>query len=376
MQDVSDADHGTEPRKSIHPEITRRRMLTAGAALVAVTYADAHLSPTLAASRNGKDHPMNKPINSADYIPVSAPTQFMSVSPILFSVPGRQADLELKVSVPIGGTDLPILLLSHGHGQSTYLSSLRGYNPLAEFYAAHGFVVIQPTHQDSKALGLDPNGPEGPLFWLSRAQDMRFILDHLAEIEAAVPGLSGRTDRSRVVAVGHSMGGHTVGMLAGMRVIDPVDGKEWNLSDRRVKAGVLLAPPGNGADLAAFASEHYKVLRNTSYTAMTAPALVVAGDLDQNDNFALRKDWRADAYTFSPGPKALLTMFGAKHALGGVSGYDVAESQDQDSERLGVVQRMSWAYLRSALYPGDEAWRKACAALARSADPQGRIDVK
>ena len=319
---------------------------------------------------------MNKPINTAQYIPVSAPISFISVSPIVFSVPGRQTELQLKVSVPISGSELPIILLSHGHGQSIYLSSLRGYNPLAEFYAEHGFAVIQPTHQDSKALGLDPNGPEGPLFWRSRAQDLHFILDHLAEIEAAFPGLSGRLDRNRVVAVGHSLGGHTVGMLGGMRVTDPVDGKEWNLSDPRVKAGVLLAPPGTGTDLAAFASEHYPVLRNNSFAEMTTPALVVAGDQDQSDMFSARKDWRADAYTFSPGPKTLLTMFGAKHALGGVSGYDVAESQDEDPERLGVVQRLTWAYLRSALYPGDPAWREASAALANRPNPQGKIDSK
>jgi dienelactone hydrolase len=350
--------------------------MTACAALVALTCADARLSPAFAADQKKEQNPMNRPINSAEYIPVSAPTPFMSVSQIVFSVPGRLTELQLKVSAPIAGADLPVILLSHGHGQSTYLSSLRGYNPLAEFYAAHGFVVIQPTHQDSKALGLDPNGPEGPLFWLSRAQDMHFILDHLNDIVAAVPGLAGRIDADRVAAVGHSMGGHTVGMLAGMRVTDPVDGKEWSLPDPRMKAGVLLAPPGNGSDLAPFASEHYKVLRNTAYSDMTAPALVVAGDLDQTEQFAVRKDWRADAYTFSPGPKTLLTMFGAKHALGGVSGYDVAESQDQDSERLGIVQRLTWAYLRSALYPGDPAWSEASAALLSRPNPQGSIKTK
>ncbi len=319
---------------------------------------------------------MNKPINEADYVPVSAPTPFMSFSPIVFTVPGRQVPMHLKVTVPASGDDLPIILLSHGHGPSTYLSSLRGYNPLVEFYAAHGSAVIQPTHQDSKALGLDPNGPEGPLFWRSRAQDMHFILDHLAEIESAVPGLAGRLDRHRVAAVGHSMGGHTAGMLAGMHVTDPVDGNTWDLSDARVKAVVMLAPPGNGADLAAFASEHYPALRNNSFAEMATPALVIAGDQDQSPRFADRQDWRADAYSFSPGPKSLLTMFGAKHSLGGVSGYDVRESQDDDPERLGVVQRLSWAYLRSELYPGDPAWRDASAALAQRPELLGKVASK
>ncbi len=359
-----------------HLKLSRRGVITVCATLAVAAYADASLNPIFAEDHKKEEHSMSNPINEADYIPVSAATRFMSVSPITFTVPGRQTELQIKVSAPITGRDLPVILLSHGHGQSTYLSSLRGYNPLAEFYAAHGFVVIQPTHQDSKALGLDPNGPEGPLFWLSRAQDMHFILDHLEEIFAAVPGLEGRTDADRIAAVGHSMGGHTVGMLAGMPVKDPVDGKKWSLPAARVKAGVLLAPPGNGSDLAPFASEHYKVLRNTVYTEMTAPALVVAGDLDHTEHFAIRKDWRSDAYTFSPEPKALLTMFGAKHALGGVSGYDVAESQDQDPERLGLVQRLTWAYLRSALYPGDTSWSEASAALASRANPTASIQTK
>lgn len=53
-----------------------------------------------------------------------------------------------------------------------------------------------------------------------------------------------------------------------------------------------------------------------------------------------------------PGPKSLLTLFGAEHGLGGVAGYDVAETTDEDPGRVAAVQRLTWAYLRSTLYPG------------------------
>jgi predicted dienelactone hydrolase len=67
-----------------------------------------------------------------------------------------------------------------------------GYGPLANFWAAHGFVVIQPTRLDSNALGLrEEDLPDAPLFWRDRATDMTFILDHLDDVEAAVPGLAG-----------------------------------------------------------------------------------------------------------------------------------------------------------------------------------------
>ena len=69
-------------------------------------------------------------------------------------------------------------------------------------------------------------------------------------------GLGGRLDRSRIVALGHSLGGHTVGRLAGMRVTDPADGEEENLIDPRIQAAVRLGAPGSGANLAAFASKH------------------------------------------------------------------------------------------------------------------------
>lgn len=363
------------PQYDGQDRLNRRSALALGLAAVTGSNVFAAGNGSLPA-KSTKKGLMNNPINTAEYIPVSAPTPFMSVSPIVLAAPWREVSLELKVTAPITGRDLPVILLSHGHGASTYLSSMRGYNPLAEFYAAHGFVVIQPTHQSSKALGLDPKGPEGPLFWRSRAQDLRFIIDNLEKVETAVPGLGGRVDRSRIGGVGHSMGAHTVAMLAGMRVLDPVDGKEWDLTDPRMKTGVLLAPPGNGSDLAPYASEHYKVLRNTEFSKMTRQVLVVAGDLDQTDNFSKKVDWRADAYTSSPGAKSLLTMFGAKHALGGVSGYDVRESQDDDPERLGVVQRMSWAYLRSALYAGDSAWNDACAALSARSQPHGQVASK
>ena len=330
---------------------------------------------TLAVIERERDQTMSTPIAIAERIPVGTPMPVVSFSPVELSVPGRAVDLQVRVSAPATGSDLPIILLSHGHGNSNYLSSLRGYSPLADFYAAHGFVVIQPTHLDSNTLNLRSE-PEGPLFWRSRAEDMHAILDQIDQIEAAVPGLNGRLDKSRIAAVGHSMGGHTVGLLAGMRVTDPSDGTEVSLADPRVKAGVLLAPPGTSANLAAFASEHYPVFRYGSFTEMTTPALVVVGDQDVSPNFSDRVAWRSDAYFLSPGPKCLLTLFGARHALGGVSGYDAAETADENPERVAVVQRLTWAYLRTALYADDPAWAAASAALMDAPDPLGRVECK
>ncbi len=128
---------------------------------------------------------------------VSAPAAVLSVSPVVLSAPGRAVDLQVRVSAPVTGNELPVILLSHGHGNSNNLSSLNGYAPLASFWAAHGFVVIQPTHLDSKTLSLNPDDPEAPLYWRSRAEDMKRILDQLDAIEAAVPQLPGRLAGTR-----------------------------------------------------------------------------------------------------------------------------------------------------------------------------------
>lgn len=142
------------------------------------------------------------------------------------------------------GSELPVILLSHGLGFSNNLSSLNGYAPLANFWAAHGFVVIQPTHLDSRTLSLDPDSPGAPPHWRSRAEDMTRILDRLDAIEAAVPQLSGRLDRSRVAVAGHSMGGHTASLLLGARLTDPLDGTEVNLAEPRIRAYCSPHPAG------------------------------------------------------------------------------------------------------------------------------------
>ncbi len=207
---------------------------------------------------------------------------------------------------------------------------------------------------------------------------MTRILDQLDVIEAAVPRLPGRLDRSRVAVAGHSMGGHTASLLLGARLTDPRDGTEVNLAEPRIKAGVLLAAPGRGGDaLSEFAAENYSFFSATDFSAMTTPALVVAGDKDASAHLTvLGPDWHTDPYFLSPGPKSLLTLFGAEHGLGGVAGYDAAETTDEDPERVAAVARLTRAYLRTVLYPGDPAWQAARDELAGSPDPLGRVESK
>lgn len=317
---------------------------------------------------------VDKHIKDAARIPVATQTPFMAVSPITIPAPERYTDIELRVSAPTTGEHLPVILLSHGHGATNYLSSNRGVLPLSEFWASHGFVVIQPTHLNSTTLSLE--GPEGPLFVRSRPADMTHILDHLDVIEEAVPGLAGRVDWEKIAVAGYSLGGFTAAMLLGMQLHD-VDGAEVvDLREDRIKAGVLIGAPGLGARLDGPVRQRFPILTTNTFDALSTPALIVAGDKDFNPNFSTYADWRSDAYRLSPGPKSLLAVADAEHGYGGIAGYDAGETTDENPERVAFVQRMTWAYLWSALHPDSDAWEQARAALSGDLARFGHVESK
>ncbi len=149
-------------------------------------------------------------------------------SPVVIPTPDRLVDLELRVTIPAFGDALPIVIFSHGQGPSYHLSSLEGYAPLVEFWPAHGFAVIQPTHLNSAYLGLkSPLGEK--LFMLrERVTDISRILNNLGSLPAKVPTLQGRLDYSRVAVAGHSVGGLTASLVLGAGITDPRDGFKLN----------------------------------------------------------------------------------------------------------------------------------------------------
>ncbi|MGK5680106.1 alpha/beta hydrolase family protein [Actinoplanes sp. URMC 104] len=295
----------------------------------------------------------------------------VSVAPVELSAPGRPAPLQVRVSAPAVGANLPIVLFSHGNGWH-----LDGYAPLTAFWASRRFVVIQPTHLDSRRNGFGFDHPVFPTIWTERITDLKRILDQLDTIEAAVPGLAGRVDRSRVAATGHSWGGQTAQSLLGARVLDRDGEVGEDFSDSRVTAGILFAATGMGGEhLHPFAKANFPFMY-PSFKELTAPTLVVAGDHDQSKMSSRGPDWFTDAYTYSPGATDLVTFHGAEHSLGGIVGYEVAETTDESPERVAVIQRLSTAYLRTALHVDEGSWKAARAAFSDDTDPIGRIDSK
>ncbi|MBO0607838.1 alpha/beta hydrolase family protein [Myceligenerans salitolerans] len=295
----------------------------------------------------------------------------VSVAPVRLDAPDRTLPLDVRVSAPVNGTALPVLLFSHGNGWSH-----DGYAPLTAFWASRGFVVVQPTHLDSRRDGIGFDHPGFGQVWTERHADLLRAMDQLETIERAVPGLAGRVDHERVVAAGHSWGAQTVQMLLGARVLDSTGQAGQDYSDQRVTAGVLLAATGSGGqELHPFAQEHFPFM-NPSFAELVTPTLVVAGDNDQSKMSSRGPDWFTDAYTYSPGATDLLTLYGAEHSLGGIPNWEAAETTDENPERVALLQRLTTAYLRSALDSTDAGWARATAALAGTGAELGRIDSK
>jgi predicted dienelactone hydrolase len=298
---------------------------------------------------------------------MSVTTPVLSVRGATIPMKNRGEDLQLRISAPETGEDLPVILFSHGYG-----SSMDGYAPLTDYWAAHGFVVVQPTHLDARRLALAPDDPRSPGIWHMRVAEMVSILDHLPSLTGSLSWLDERVTHGAVAAAGHSFGGQTVSMLLGARMRGKNGGED--LRDPRVKAGVLLASGGRGGeDLSEFARQYTPWL-DMAFDHLVTPTLVVVGDADQSSLTVRGPDWFVDPYTFGPGAKALLTLHGGEHMLGGISGYEVTETTDENPERVGIVQKTTTAFLRNIL---DQATGQIFAhEFEAEANAQARLDLK
>jgi predicted dienelactone hydrolase len=305
---------------------------------------------------------MNNLIDLARHIPAPEAALTVAYTPISLPMPGRQP-LELRLTAPATGTNLPIVLLSHGFGPSNYIPSKDGYAPLSQFWAERGFAVIQPTHASSRVGGLPSNAPGAPFFWRQRVDEMKAILDRLPEVERQAPSVTGRMDPSRIGAAGHSFGGHTVGLLLGARL----NGEDF--ADPRISSGLLLAAPGRGGeDMTAENAARFPFF-DVDFSTVTTRNLVICGDTDDPHFTTRGPEWHADAFHDAPGAEALLMLRGVGHGLGGIAGLDAKETETERPDVLEATKRLTLAWLQSTLDVDQGAWPAACLALEGEAAP-------
>ncbi|MFK4003361.1 alpha/beta hydrolase family protein [Qipengyuania sp. NPDC077563] len=295
----------------------------------------------------------------------------LSMGPLSLPIKGRGEDLTYRVTAPAEGDSLPIILFSHGNGQSLYT-----YGPLVNYWASHGFAVINPTHLDSRMIALASDDPRRPQLWRHREQDIIALLDNLDAVEEAVPFVKGRIDRDRIAVAGHSWGAQTASMFLGATHPDPDDGSTVSLRDARVKAGLLFAVPGTGGDnLSAFAAQNFPFM-HPDFSGLETPTLVVAGDNDNGAMTVRGPEWWREAYDLSPGAKALFQVEGGEHSLGGIPNYEARETTDEDPARVAAVQQLSTAFLLSTLSGSEAAWKSAVSDISAAAASQGTIEQK
>ncbi|NUM56816.1 MAG: hypothetical protein HUU46_24570 [Candidatus Hydrogenedentes bacterium] len=222
----------------------------------------------------------------------------------------RGKNVPLRIYAPTGGGPHPVILYSHGAGDSNATSPL-----LLRHWASHGYVVIAPTHLfgarpliDRSILRLREElmrpREMGPAAWRERTRDLSAILDALETIEAEVPALHRGIDRDRTAIAGHSFGAYTVMLLGGATLTDPSSGEVFRFGDPRPRAVLVISGPG--CDNMGLTKE--------SWCDFTRPLMVMAGSRDPGYIPGCGVLWRTEPYRYAPqGGKYLLYLRGAHH---------------------------------------------------------------
>lgn len=55
-------------------------------------------------------------------------------------------------------------------------------------------------------------------------------------------------------------------------------------------------------------------------------------------------DWWREAYDLSPAPKALFTVYGGEHSLGGIPNYEARETTDESPARIAAEGDLAWSH--------------------------------
>ena len=251
----------------------------------------------------------------------------------------------IRVAYPDRGTRLPVVLFSHGA-----YSSKDDYAPILDAWAAHGYVVVAPTHPDSTTMGMKRGDPAAGRTQPQRLVDMKLVVDQWPEIERRVPALQGRVDVRRIAAAGHSYGGWIAQTLGGATTADPAGGATVTTGrDPRISVVVVFSGPGALPP----------VLRAEDFRALAVPALVTAGtnDLAMTPGLTGYQFRRQPFDLASPGDKYLLTLRDADHYLGGAVGRDDLPKQPGATAYVAEFNAAVLAFL-DAYLKGDADARR------------------
>jgi len=276
----------------------------------------------------------------------------------------RDKDLPLRITCPDSGSGFPVIIWSHGA-----LGDKDGYQPLIRHWASHGYVCIQPTHEDSrKLLGW------GALFnrkkiwrkWSTRPPDISLIIDSLAIIGKRVQGLLGKMDTTRVGIGGHSFGAQTAQLIGGAVMQKFRMGRRYDFSDSCPQAILLISPQGTGDGFTP-----------KSWKGMKRPTMVITGTNDTSPRNGKSYKWREEVYRYAPsGDKYLTVIKDAYHGFGGIAGHiHFKGSGPQNPQQVRYVKSLSTAFWDAYLM-GDKAARRVLQSAKLSKLTGGAIEIK
>ena len=286
-------------------------------------------------------------------------TYDVSVVDTVLPVADQNKDLLLHISFPNGDGPFPLVVFSHGNGCTS-----AGYGPVTEYWAAQGYVVIEPTHLDSRTLGPTDFSKMREISD-SRVEDLSFILDSLDDIAAKIPNLAGKMDAEHVASGGHSMGSATALSASGLHAIN-ADGS-IRAGDDRFDVAVLLSGPGPMDSIPDDAWGEYRT-----------PTIVTTGTNDYtqtNRNLPEGWEWRLGSYNLTPaGDKYALVVQDYGHFLGGYICNRPGVEGPLDTEALTLVRTATTAFLDA--YLKDDASAMAFLSSGEMNSQNERADLR
>ena len=214
----------------------------------------------------------------------------------------RNRRVPVRIYFPDDATaPLPVVLFSHG-----LANSRTGYEYLGRHWATHGYVVVHAEHVgaagDLARRSFLERYRAGKKKRLRRlyADDLHFVLDHLAALPAADP-LRMRCDLTRVAVAGHSFGAYAALAEAGLLVGLSQRDREHSFRDPRVTAAISMSM-----------SER---LPPAAYRNVAIPILHMTGTRDYELLYGLFPRHRRIPFdSITHGDEYLVTIRGATHS--------------------------------------------------------------
>ncbi len=233
-------------------------------------------------------------------LPYRVQAQAASTRTLILRDAARQRDVPVLIRIPAGNGPWPVVLYSHGLGDTRQAGELWG-----DAWRAQGIAVVHLQHPGSDMEVLREGGPQAlrdaasPEQLLARLRDVRFVMDEVARAPSRKDSPLAALRIDALGVAGHGFGAQAVQALAGQRLPDGADH-----SDGRPLAFLALSPTPAKA-----------VGGSSPFAEVSRPVLAVTGSLDADPVSGARGgESRVAIYDSLPaGRRALLWLDGADH---------------------------------------------------------------